>query len=114
MVLNWLAVPLLLGAALLASFIGSVTGGGVTIILLPVLVLYFGIHVAMPLVTLALFAASISRVAIYRNDIDLSVVLWFTLGSVPLTIIGTYLFTIAAPHLLTMAAGQIVRCLFSR
>lgn len=105
MILNWLSLPLLLGAALLASFIGSVTGGGVTILLLPVLVLFFGIHVAMPIVTLALFAASISRVAVYRNDIDLSVVRWFTLGSVPLTLIGTYLFTITAPHLLTQILG---------
>jgi uncharacterized membrane protein YfcA len=102
---NWFDTPMLIGAALLAALIGSVTGGGVTIILLPVLVLHFGIHVAMPIVTLALFAAGASRVAVYRRDIDLSVVLWFTLGSLPLTCVGTYLFTIAAPDLLTRVLG---------
>jgi uncharacterized membrane protein YfcA len=94
-----------MGTALLAALISSVTGGGVTIILLPVLVLYFGIQAAMPIVTLALFAAGASRVTVYRRDIDLPVVLWFTLGSLPLTGIGTYLFTIAAPDLLTRVLG---------
>jgi uncharacterized membrane protein YfcA len=103
--LNWLDTPVLIGTALLAALIGSVTGGGVTIILLPVLVFHFGIQVAMPIVTLALFAAGASRVAVYRRDIDVPVVLWFTLGSLPLTGVGTYLFTIAAPDLLTRVLG---------
>jgi hypothetical protein len=103
--LNWLDTSVLIGTALLAALIGSVTGGGVTIILLPVLVFHFGIQVAMPIVTLALFAAGASRVAVYRRDIDLPVVLWFTLGSLPLTCVGTYLFTIAAPDLLTRVLG---------
>jgi uncharacterized membrane protein YfcA len=103
--LNWLDMPVLVGTALLAALIGSTTGGGVTIILLPVLVLHFGIQVAMPIVTLALLAAGASRVAVYRRDIDLSVVLWFTLGSLPLTCVGTYLFTIAAPDVLTRLLG---------
>lgn len=105
MALNWFDIPVLIGTALLAALIGSVTGGGVTIILLPVLVFHFGIQVAMPIVTLALFAAGASRVAVYRRDIDLSVVLWFTFGSLPLTWIGTYLFTITAPDLLTRVLG---------
>jgi uncharacterized membrane protein YfcA len=104
-VLNWLDTPVLIGTALLAALISSVTGGGVTIILLPVLVLHFGIQVAMPIVTLALLAAGASRVAVYRRDIDVPVVLWFTLGSLPLTCVGTYLFTIAAPDLLTRVLG---------
>ena len=103
--LNWLDLPVLTGTALFAALVGSVTGGGVTIILLPVLVLHFGIHDAMPIVTLALFAAGASRVAVYRREIDLSVVLWFTLGSLPLTAIGTYLFTITAPDFLTRILG---------
>lgn len=105
MVLTWLDTYVLIGTALLASLVGSVTGGGVTVILLPILVLHFGIQIAMPIVTLALLAAGASRVAVYRHDLDLSVVLWFTLGSLPLTCVGTYLFTITAPDILTRILG---------
>lgn len=105
MMLNWLDIPLLIGTALLASFVGSVAGGGVTVILLPVLVLHFGIQAAMPIVTIALFAATVSRVGVYRHEIDMPVVFWFTLGSLPSTMLGTYLFTIAAPDMLTRVLG---------
>jgi uncharacterized membrane protein YfcA len=105
MLLNWLDIPLLIGTALLASFVGSVTGGGVTVILLPVLVLHFGIQTAMPIVTIALFAASVSRVGVYRHEIAIPVVLWFTLGSLPSTMLGTYLFTVTAPDMLTRILG---------
>ncbi len=97
MMLTWLDTFILIGTALFASFIGSVTGGGVTIILLPVLVLHFGIYIAMPIVTLALLAAGASRIVVYRRELNLPVVFWFTAGSLPLTCVGTYLFTITSP-----------------
>jgi uncharacterized membrane protein YfcA len=105
MTLTWLDTDVLIGTALFAACIGSVTGGGVTIILLPVLVLHFGIQIAMPIVTLALLAAGASRVVVYWRDLDLPVVLWFTLGSLPLTCVGAYLFTVTAPDLLTRILG---------
>ncbi|ETW99315.1 MAG: hypothetical protein ETSY1_15425 [Candidatus Entotheonella factor] len=105
MILTWFDTCVLIGTALFAAFIGSVTGGGVTIILLPVLVVHFGIQVAMLIVTLALLAAGASRVTVYRSELDWQVVFWFTLGSLPLTCAGTYLFTIAAPDLLTRILG---------
>lgn len=76
-------LPLLGGTALFAALVGSVTGGGVTAILLPVLVLYFGIHEAVPIVTIALVAASLSRVAVYRRHLELPVVGWFSLAASP-------------------------------
>ena len=94
-----------IGAALFAALVGSVTGGGVTIILLPVLVMHFGIHAAMPIVTIAVFAAGASRVAVYRREIDARAVLWFTAGSLPLSAFGTYLFTVTAPDLLARLMG---------
>ncbi len=105
MMLTWLDTFILIGTALFASFIGSVTGGGVTIILLPVLVLHFGIYIAMPIVTLALLAAGASRIVVYRRELNLPVVFWFTAGSLPLTCVGTYLFTITSPDLLTRLLG---------
>ena len=102
---DMLDLSVLIGTALAASLISSVTGGGATVILLPVLVLQFGIHVAMPVVTLSVLAASASRVAVNRAEIVLPVAAWFTLGSLPFTAAGTYLFTITAPGLLTRLLG---------
>jgi uncharacterized membrane protein YfcA len=103
--LDVLDLIVLVGAGTFAALIGSVTGGGVTVILLPVLVLRFGIYKAMPIITIALFAASASRVAAYRRGIALPVVAWFSLGSVPLAAAGSYLFTVSAPDILTRLLG---------
>lgn len=103
--IEWFDVALLAGTALVAAFVGSVTGGGVTVILLPVLVLHFGILVAMPIVTISLLAATASRVAVNRREIALPVALWFSAGSLPLTALGTYLFTVSPPGFLTRLLG---------
>lgn len=105
MAMGWVDAGVLAGSGTAASFVAGVTGGGVTVILLPVLVLYMGIYVAMPIVTIALVAATASRVAAFRREIALPVVGWFSLGSVPLTLAGTYLFTVSPPDFLTRLLG---------
>jgi uncharacterized membrane protein YfcA len=95
----------LVGTALFAAVLGSVAGTGGTAVLLPVLVHYFGIQAAVPMVTLANFAANVSRVWIYWHEVDGRVVVWFTLGSLPLSVLSTWLFTIAAPELLGRLLG---------
>jgi uncharacterized membrane protein YfcA len=91
------------GAALGSAVLGAVAGTGGTAVLLPVLVQYFGIHAAVPMLTLANFAANLSRAWLYWRAVDRSVVAWFTLGSLPLTLLGTWLFTLVAPGVLTPA-----------
>ena len=98
---DFLNLAILVATALFASFFAAITGGGVTVMVLPVLVFQFGIQAAMPIVTIALFAASASRVAAYGRQIDFRPVWWFSLGSLPFTLLGTYLFTVAEPDLLT-------------
>ena len=91
-----------LGAtAFFAAVVGSITGGGVTAILLPVLVVYVGIQEAVPIVTIVLLVASVSRIVVYRRDVDVPVIAWFTVGSLPATVLGTLWFTTAAPSVLT-------------
>jgi uncharacterized membrane protein YfcA len=99
------ALPVLGIVAIVAAFVGSVTGGGVTVIFLPVLVFYFGIREAVPIGTLSLLTATISRVVVYRHSLDPPAVTWFNVGSIPATVAGTYLFTVAAPGILTRVFG---------
>jgi uncharacterized membrane protein YfcA len=77
-------------------------------VLLPVLVHYFGIQAAVPMVTLANLAANVSRAVVHGREVDRPVVAWFTLGSLPLTVLGTWVFTVAAPEVLTRLLGAFL------
>ncbi|MGE3536343.1 MAG: sulfite exporter TauE/SafE family protein [Candidatus Tectimicrobiota bacterium] len=106
--MNPLDIVVLISAALFSALLGSVAGTGGTVVLLPVLVHYFGIQAAVPIITLANFSANVSRVWLHWREIDRRVAVWFTLGSLPLTVLGTWLFTIASPKLLTRLLGAFL------
>lgn len=93
------------GAAFAASLLGSVAGSGGTAVLLPVLVLYFGVKEGIPILTIANLVSNLSRVVFNRREIVLPVVGWFSLGAIPLAIGGAVLFTVAAPTLLVRLLG---------
>lgn len=105
---EWADLPVLSAVALFSAFLGSVAGSGGTAVLLPVLVLYYGIHLAVPIITIANLSANISRVAVHFREIRFPVALWFGLGAVPLTMLGTWLFTVTAPEVLTRVLGAFM------
>ncbi len=98
-------LPVLGAAALLASLLGSVAGSGGTAVLMPVLVFYFGVKDAIPILTIANLVSNLSRIAFNRREIVPPVVGWFSLGAIPLAIAGALLFTVASPVLLTRLLG---------
>ncbi len=106
--LHWLDLVLITGTALISAILGSVAGTGGSAVLLPVLVSYFGIQTAIPMVTLANLASNVSRVGVHWREIDRRVVLWFSLGAIPLTVLGTWIFTKAEPGLLTRLLGAFL------
>ncbi|MCZ6730634.1 MAG: TSUP family transporter, partial [SAR324 cluster bacterium] len=77
-------LPLLGGAAFLAALVGSVAGSGGTAVLMPVLVLQFGVRDAIPILTIANMVSNLSRAGFNRREIVLPVVGWFSLGAIPL------------------------------
>jgi len=95
----------LVGTALGSAVLGSVAGTGGTAVLLPVLVHYFGIQVAVPMVTLANCTANLSRVWLHWREVDGRVAAWFTLGSLPLSVLSTWIFTVTAPDILGRLLG---------
>jgi uncharacterized membrane protein YfcA len=107
-VLNWPDLAVICGTGLVAAFVGSVAGTGGTQLLLPVLVLYFGIQDATVLVTVGNLSANLSRTVVNRKELDLKVVGWFALGALPLAVLGTWLFTLAAPAFLTRLLGAFM------
>ncbi len=106
--LDWLDLGFVSATALVSAFLGSVAGTGGTLVLMPVLVLYFGIQDATVLVTVANLAANVSRTVFNRRELDLKVVAWFALGAVPLSVLGTWLFTISPPETLTRLLGAFM------
>lgn len=102
---EWLILAVM---ATLSAFVGSVAGSGGSTILLPILVLFYGIRDAIPIITIANLSANISRAVLNRGEIVLPVAGWFTLGAVPLVVLGAWLFTLADPGPLTRALGALL------
>lgn len=96
---------LLAVAALVASTLAGVTGFGGAAVLLPVLVLVFGVRAAVPILTVAQLIGNGSRVWFNRHDLNLRVVGWFALGGVPMALLGGYLFASAPLPALTRLLG---------
>jgi len=97
---------LVVGAfALIASTLAAVTGFGGAAVLLPVLVVAFGVRDAVPILTVAQLIGNASRVWFNRRELDYRVVAWFALGGVPLALLGGLLFARAPLAGLTRLLG---------
>lgn len=103
MVLAHLA--LIAPVAFIAATLAAVSGFGGAAVLLPVLVVMFGVRDAIPILTLAQLAGNGSRVWFNRREVDWKVVGWFSLGGVPLALLGGYLFATAPLAVLTRVLG---------
>lgn len=97
---------LLVGAvALVASTLAAVAGFGGAAVLLPVLVVAFGIRDAVPILTMAQLVGNGSRVWFNRDKVELRVVGWFAAGGVPLAFLGGLVFARAPLPALTRLLG---------
>jgi len=97
---------LLLGAsAFLGSTLAAVAGFGGAAILLPLLVVMYGVREAIPILTVAQLIGNGSRVWFNRAELDLPVVGWFALGGVPAALIGGFLFAAAPTSFLIRLLG---------
>jgi hypothetical protein len=103
--LNWLPLAI---TALVASALAAVTGFGGAAVLLPVLILVFGVRAAVPILTVAQLIGNSSRVWFNRKELDWRVVVWFALGGIPMALIGGYLFSSAPLPALTRLLGAFL------
>lgn len=107
------------GGVIAAAFGGSVvaaiagTGGGV--LLLPVLVWAFGVRAAVPMYTVCQLVGNLARVGWNWREVRLGVVGWFSLGAVPMAIVGGWLFTrIPDTGLLKLLGGFLLATVIYR
>ena len=89
----------------MAATLAAVTGFGGAAVLLPVLVAFFGVRDAVPILTVAQLVGNGSRVWFNRREVALPVAGWFAVGGVPLALAGGWLFATAPIALLTRGLG---------
>lgn len=104
-------MPAVLLASLLAALLG--TGGGV--LLLPLLVLVFGIRDAVPLYALLQLVGNLGRLSLNRAALAWPVLPWFLAGAVPAAVLGAWGFAVLpAPALQRLLGGFLLLCLIGR
>lgn len=102
------ALALLALVALFAATLAAVSGFGGAAVLLPMLVVTFGLRDAIPILTVAQLIGNASRVWFNRRQVDMKVVGWFALGGVPMAFLGGLLFAAAPLKVLTRVLGAFL------
>jgi uncharacterized membrane protein YfcA len=105
---EWFLWVVLSIAALVASTLAAVAGFGGAAVLLPALVLAFGVRAAVPILTVAQLVGNGARVWFNRQDLNLRVVGWFSFGGVPMALLGGYVFANAPISALTRLLGAFL------
>lgn len=78
--------------AFFSSVLSGVAGFGGALIFLPVLVAVHGVRPAVPILTVAVLMGNASRVYLNRKELDLKLVWLFSVGSVPLAVVGSFVY----------------------
>jgi uncharacterized membrane protein YfcA len=104
----WLDLLLIVVVALCAGVLSAVVGFGGAALLLPVLVAVFGVREAIPILAIAQLLGNGSRVVFNWREVAMPVVGWFTLGAVPLALIGSVIFVTTPREALTRLLGAFL------
>ena len=78
--------------ALVGMTLSGVAGFGGGVIILPVLIWFYGPVVAVPVVAIFQLLGTFSRVWLNREHTNWKLVAWFAAGSTPFAILGSFLF----------------------
>lgn len=79
--------------AFIAATVSGAAGFGGALLLLPVLTVMVGIKAAVPILTIGQIFGNASRIWFGRKELKWKPILLFLLTAIPLTIVGSYLFT---------------------
>ncbi|OTG81619.1 sulfite exporter TauE/SafE family protein [Acinetobacter sp. ANC 4648] len=88
-----------------SGIISGVVGTGSSIILLPILAYIFSAKLAVPIMAIASIMGNISRVIIWRKDLNIKAFLLFTSLGIPATILGANTLWILPAQLSNLFIG---------
>ncbi|WP_446323606.1 TSUP family transporter [Acinetobacter sp. 1207_04] len=72
----------------LSGMISGIVGTGSSIILLPILAYIFGAKLAVPIMAIAAIMGNISRVMLWRHELNIKAFLLFTSVGIPAAVLG--------------------------
>lgn len=98
-------IILVIISSLVASTVAAVAGFGGAIIMLPVLVLAFGVQDAIPILTVSQLMSNLWRVILNRTELNWTIVRRFALGAISTAVIGGIIFASAPAAALTRVLG---------
>ncbi len=84
---------ILFAVSFLSATISGAAGFGGAVVLLPVLTSIVGVKSAVPILTIGQIFGNASRVWLGRHELKWKPIIFFLLTAIPLTILGSYLFT---------------------
>lgn len=91
-----------------AALISGAPGFGGALLLLPVLTLYAGAELAVPVLTIAQLIDNLSRMVFGLNQIEWKKVFLFSITAVPLSALGAFGFSIISKSTVTRVIGAIL------
>ncbi|MCX7843550.1 MAG: sulfite exporter TauE/SafE family protein [Clostridia bacterium] len=99
---------ILLISSFIAALISGAAGFGGALLLLPVLTLYLGVEMAVPVLTIAQLVGNISRMSIAIKQIEWKKAGLFLITALPLTAIGAFSFVSFPKDIVTRAVGGVL------
>ncbi|WP_228268200.1 sulfite exporter TauE/SafE family protein, partial [Acinetobacter sp. TUM15113] len=95
----------------LSGLISGIVGTGSSIILLPILAYIFGAKLAVPIMAIASIMGNISRVVMWRNELNIKAFLLFISLGIPATVFGANTLWVMSPFLSNLCIGLFFLCL---
>ncbi len=99
---------ILILSSFIAALISGAAGFGGALLLLPVLTMYTGAELAVPILTIAQLIGNFSRMAFGLNQIEWKKVFLFSITAVPLSALGAFGFSIASKNTVRRGIGVIL------
>jgi uncharacterized protein len=100
----WLAV---LGLGLAAGTLSGIVGFGASIMLMPVLMLTFGPHEAVPIMAMAALMANLARVLVWWREVDWRANAYYCVTAVPAAALGARMLLILDPRVVESILGVL-------
>lgn len=99
---------LITAVAIFAGVVGSIAGFGSSVMLLPVLTYSLGAKAAVPIMAVASLLGNLSRVAIWRREIDWRAVAAYSSTAVPSAALGAHTFVALDSTVVEVALGAFL------
>ncbi len=103
-----LELTVVAAVALVSSAVAAVAGFGVGIVLLPAMIVAFGVRDAVPAMTVILAMTTLARAWVYRDQLSIPVTKWYVAGAIPAVVAGGAVFATVSPGALVRFLGAFL------